>query len=124
MIDEHLLKYDFKKSLSESTLYIKNSNTDYIVVSLYVDGLFVTGNHSSMIDNFKAKMMEVFEMTNLGELSYFLGIKVQQNQCGIFIGQQNMSKRFWKTIKIEECKSMITPMNLEEKLCKEDGADK
>jgi hypothetical protein len=41
-IDEHLLKLDFKKSLSESTLYIRNSNSNYIVVSLYVDDLFVT----------------------------------------------------------------------------------
>jgi hypothetical protein len=41
-IDEHLLKLDFKKSLSETTLYIRNSNSNYIVVSLYVDDLFVT----------------------------------------------------------------------------------
>jgi hypothetical protein len=65
--------------LSESTLYIRNSNSDYIVVSLYVDDLFVTGNNPRMIDQFKAEMMKVFEMTNLGEMSYFLGMEVQQN---------------------------------------------
>jgi hypothetical protein len=78
-IDEHLLKHDFKKILSESTLYIRNSNSDYIVVSLYVDDLFVTGNNPRMINQFKAEMMKVFEMTNLGEMSYFLGMEVQQN---------------------------------------------
>ena len=76
-IDEHLLKHEFKKSLSELTLWIWNSNIDYIIFLLYVDDVFVTGNNSSMIDNFKEEMMEVFEMTNLGEMSYFLGIKVQ-----------------------------------------------
>jgi len=86
-IDEHLLKLDFKKSLSESTLYIRNSNSDYIVISLYVDDLFVTGNNPSMIDKFKAEMMNVFEMTNLSEMSYFLDMEVQQNQSGIFICQ-------------------------------------
>jgi hypothetical protein len=86
-IDEHLLKHDFKKSLSESTLYIRNLNSNYIVVSLYVDDLFVTENNPRMIDQFKVEMMKVFEMTDLDEMFYFLGIEVQQNQHGIFIGQ-------------------------------------
>jgi hypothetical protein len=32
-----------------------------------------------MIDNFKSEMMKVFEMTDLGEMAYFLGMEVQQN---------------------------------------------
>lgn len=40
-VDEHLLKHDFKKSLSESTLYIRNSNSNYIMGSLYVDDLLL-----------------------------------------------------------------------------------
>ena len=123
-IDEHLLKHDFKKSLSESTLYMRTSNYDCIVVSLYMDDLFVTGNNLSMIDKFKAEMMKVFEMTDLGEMSYFLGMEVQQNQRGIFIGQQIYAKEILKKFKMEECKSMTTLINLKEKLCKEDGAGK
>jgi hypothetical protein len=123
-IDEHLLKLDFKKSLSESTLYIRNSNSDYIVISLYMDDLFVTGNNPSMIKKFKAEMMKVFEMTDLGEMSYFLGMEVQQNQHGIFICQQKYAKEILKKFKMEECKSMTTPMNVKEKFCKDDGADK
>jgi hypothetical protein len=123
-IDEHLLKHGFNKSLSESTLYIKSSNTGLMAVSLYVDDLFVTGNNSTMIDIFKAEMMEVFEMTDLGEMSYFLGMEVQQNQLGIFVGQQKYAKEILKKFKMEDCKSMTTPMNLKEKFSKEDGADK
>jgi len=123
-IDEHLLKHDFKKSLSESTLYMRTSNYDCIVVSLYMDDLFVTGNNLSMIDKFKAEMMKVFEMTDLGEMSYFLGMEVQQNQRGIFIGQQIYAKEILKKFKMEKYKSMTTPMNLKEKFCKEDGAGK
>ena len=118
-IDEHLLKHDFK-----STLYIRTSNYDCIVVSLYMDDLFVTGNNLNMIDKFKAEMMKVFEMTDLGEMSYFLGVEVQQNQRGIFIGQQIYAKEILKKFKMEECKSMTTLINLKEKLCKEDGAGK
>jgi len=123
-IDEHLLKHDFKKSLSESTLYTRNSNSDYIVVSLHVDDLFVTGNNPRMIGQFKAEIIKVFEMTDLSEMSYFLGMEVQQNQRGIFIDEQKYAKEILRKFKMEECKSMNMPMNLKEKLCKEDGADK
>jgi len=68
MIDEDLLNLDFKKSLSESTLYIRSSNSDLIVVSLYVDDLFITGNNPRLVNQFKEKMMKVFEMTNLSEI--------------------------------------------------------
>ena len=41
-IDEHLLSLGFKKSLSEATLYVKHHNNDVLIVSLYVDDLFLT----------------------------------------------------------------------------------
>ena len=41
-IDTHLTNLGFKKSLSESTLYIKKADNEILVVSLYVDDLLVT----------------------------------------------------------------------------------
>ena len=63
-------------------------------------------------------------MTDLGEMTYFLGIKVQQNQYGIFIGQQKYAKKILRKFNMKECKSMSTPLNRKEKFCKEDGAKK
>ncbi|TYK23235.1 Retrovirus-related Pol polyprotein from transposon TNT 1-94 [Cucumis melo var. makuwa] len=98
-IDEHLLSLGFLKSLSESTLYVKHNGTSILIVSLYVDGLLVRGNNADHIQNFKWEMMKMFEMTDLGLMSYFLGIEIKQGKVS-------------------------TPMNQKEKLCKEDGADK
>jgi hypothetical protein len=64
-----------------------------------------------MIDQLKAEMMKVFKMKGLGEMSYFLGMEVQQNQREIFIGQQKYAKEILRKFKVEECKSMNTPMN-------------
>lgn len=46
-MDEHLLGLGFKKSLSESTLYVKKLVSDLVVVSLYVDDMLVTGSNSA-----------------------------------------------------------------------------
>lgn len=56
-----------------------------LIVCLYVDDMIFTGNNSKMFDEFKRVMAQEFEMTDIGLMSYFLGIKVKQNDDCIFI---------------------------------------
>ena len=44
---------------------------------MYVDDLIVTGAHTEDINSFKHKMVAHFQMSNLGSLSYYLGIEVR-----------------------------------------------
>ena len=78
-INAHLLGLGFKKSQSESTLYIRKINVGRLIISLYIDDLLVTGSNQYLMDKFKDEMEEVFEMTDLGDMSYFLGMEVHQN---------------------------------------------
>ena len=119
-IDEFLSKLGFVKSLSESTLYIKGNQANSIVISLYVDDLLVTGSNAKLIQQFKDDMLQVFEMTDLGEMTYFLGMEVKQNDGEIFISQRKYAKEILKKFNMENCKSMNTPMCQKEKLCKDD----
>ena len=84
-IDAHLLTLGFQKSWSEFTLYIKKIKEDNLIVSLYVDDLLVTGNNVGLVNEFKVEMKQVLEMTDLGEMTYFLGIEVHQQQHDVFI---------------------------------------
>ncbi|RVW60650.1 Copia protein [Vitis vinifera] len=82
------------------------------------------GSNQYLMDKFKDEMEEVFEMTDLGDMSYFLGMEVHHNQHEIFICQQQYAKEILKKFKMEECKPTTTPMNQKEKFCKENGAEK
>lgn len=84
-IDDYLLSLGFKKSLFESTLYIKCSGADMLIIFLYVDCLFVAGNKVCLLEDFKLEMMKVFEMTYLGLMSCFLGMEIKQNKDDVFI---------------------------------------
>jgi hypothetical protein len=64
----------FEKSPSEFTLYVKKVDNEILVVSLYVDDLFVTGSHEELIYKFKEEMKGAFEMTDLGKMTFFLGM--------------------------------------------------
>jgi hypothetical protein len=123
-IDAHLVNLGFEKSPSEFTLYVKKVDNEVLVVSLYVDDLFVTGSHKELIDKFKERMKDAFEMTDLGKMSFFLGMQVQQKQNEIFVCQQKYAKEVLKKFNMEDCKPVATPMNPKEKFSKEDGAER
>ncbi|RVW18306.1 Retrovirus-related Pol polyprotein from transposon TNT 1-94 [Vitis vinifera] len=58
------------------------------------------GSNQCLMDKFKAKMEKVFEMTDLGDMYYFLGMEVHQNQHEIFICQQKYAKEILKKFKM------------------------
>ena len=119
-----MLNLGFVKSLSEATLYVKLKDNDVLIMSLYVDDLLVTGSNELLVEEFKQEMMNVFEMTDLGLMTYFLGMEVKQSQNEVFICQKKYAKEILKKFQMEECKATSTPMNQKEKLSKNDGADK
>lgn len=117
-INEHLLSIGFVKSLSEATLSVKHKEKKILIVSLYVDDLLVTGDDTRLVEEFKQEMMQVFKMTDLGLMSYFLGIEIKQNEDDVFICQKKYAKEIFKKIKWRSAKHS-TPMNQKEKLSKE-----
>lgn len=84
----------------------------------------MTGNNTTLIDEFKLEMMKVFEMTDLGLMTFFLGMEIKQKEHEVFICQKKYAKEILKKFKLEECKEMSIPMDQKEKLSKEDGTEK
>lgn len=61
-------------------------------MSLYVYDLIFTGNNADLFSEFKKSMKKEFDISNLGKMTYFLGVEVMQNKAGIFIGQSKYTK--------------------------------
>jgi hypothetical protein len=59
-----------------------------LVISLYVDDMLVTGSNVKLLTEFKREMQDVFEMSDLGIMNYFLGMKIHQCSSGIFVSQK------------------------------------
>ena len=55
-------------------------------------------------------MQSEFEMSLLGELTYFLGLQISHQEKGIFICQAKYIKEMLKIFKMEDCKPVLTPM--------------
>lgn len=68
-------------------------------------------------------MSTQFEMTDMGLMSYFLGIEVKQTSGGVFISQKKYVADILKKFKMESLKPMLTPMEERLKLERESGGD-
>ena len=116
-IDAYPSKLNFEKSLSEPTLFIKKSKDEtLLIVSIYVDDLLVTGCRVDLIQEFKKNMQDMFDMTDLGIMTYFLGMEVDQSDQGIFISQHAFALKILTKFHMENSKPVSTPLAVGEKL--------
>ena len=74
MVDSFLMSLGFTKSKVDPNLYFKVMNHEPVILLLYVDDLFLTGEEKLMTDC-KKKLVAKFEMKDLGLMHYFLGIE-------------------------------------------------
>ncbi|MCI25820.1 putative reverse transcriptase (RNA-dependent DNA polymerase), partial [Trifolium medium] len=63
-------------------------------------------------------------MSMMGELKFFLGIQINQNQEGIYIHQSKYTKELLKKFNMEDCKPINTPMHPTSSLCKSEEEGK
>lgn len=64
----------------EHDVYVKREGTESLIVGVYVDDLLIIGTNLSLIKDFKVQMSNAFEMSDMGKLSYYLGIEVKQGE--------------------------------------------
>jgi hypothetical protein len=68
----------FKKGTTDNNLYIKAEGNDLLIIVVYVDDISFCSNIELMSKKFAAAMQQEFEMSMLGEFSFFLGLQIHQ----------------------------------------------
>ena len=91
-----------------------------IIVVVYVDDIIFGSNLQILSVEFSSEMKKEFEMSTLGELTFFLGLQIYQIDEGIFISQTKYIKDMLKKFKMEDSKPIGTPMVIGCKLSKDD----
>lgn len=76
-LNKVLEQLSFKRCSKEPALYRKQEGNQILLVAVYVDDLLITGSDQTMIHGFKRESSN-FEMSDLGLLTYYLGIEVSQ----------------------------------------------
>jgi hypothetical protein len=90
-------------------------NDELVILLLYADDLFLTGEEN-LITDCKKKLVVEFEMKELGPMHYFLGLEVWQSPKKIFLNQGKYAVEILKRFDMLECKVMTTLMETNLKL--------
>ena len=87
--------YWFSSITFSHKLFVKVDNGDIILLLLYVDDIILTRSSPTKIQEVINNLAEVFDLKDMGKLTYFLGLHVQYNvDVSLFIHQQSMSKNY------------------------------
>ncbi|GJR49850.1 putative ribonuclease H-like domain-containing protein [Tanacetum coccineum] len=95
---------------------------DIMLVQVYVDDIIFGSTNKSWCDEFEALMKSRFQMSSMGELTFFLGLQVKQNKGGIFISQDKYVAEILKKFDLVNVKAAITPMETKVPLTKDEEA--
>jgi hypothetical protein len=110
-LDDTLKKMDFVQSKHEHAMYRRSHGDDILPVGVYVDDLVITGSSLAAVEEFKEEMKRAFLMSDLGLLSFYLGIEVRQDAGGITLRQAHCAKKILEMAGMADCKATATPMD-------------
>ncbi|GJY27708.1 putative ribonuclease H-like domain-containing protein [Tanacetum coccineum] len=97
---------------------------DILLVQVYVDDIIFGSTKKELCIAFEKLMHEKFQMSSMGELTFFLGLQVKQKKDGIFISQDKYVEEILKKFRFTEVKTASTPMETQKPLLKnEDGEE-
>ena len=69
----YLIEHGFKRGSTDTTLFIRKDKNNFVVVQIYVDDIVFGATNDSFAHSFADEMKAMFEMSMVGELTYFLG---------------------------------------------------
>jgi hypothetical protein len=84
-LDSTLKGMDFGQSPHEAAIYRWGNARNALLVGVYVNDLVITGTKDVEVAVFKEEMKATFQMSDLGPLSFYLGIEVHQGDSGIML---------------------------------------
>ncbi|GJR64645.1 putative ribonuclease H-like domain-containing protein [Tanacetum coccineum] len=117
-----LLKNGYRRGTIDKTLFLKKDKHDIILVQVYVDDIIFGSTKKSWCDEFEALMKSRFQMSSMGELTFFLGLQVKQKLDGIFISQDKYVAEILKKFDFASVKTASTPIETQKPLVKDEEA--
>ncbi|GKC01284.1 retrovirus-related pol polyprotein from transposon TNT 1-94 [Tanacetum coccineum] len=109
-LSRFLLDNKFSKGAVDPTLFTRKTGKHILLVQIYVDDIIFSSTDPKACDIFSNEMSSKFQMSMMGQMSFFLGLQVSQNPGGIFINQSKFALEILKKFGMDSCDPVDTPM--------------
>jgi hypothetical protein len=119
-IDATLLDLGFERSVADHSLYFAQKGPHVMLVLVCVDDLIILSSNMESMDALKSKLEAKYEMMDLEELNYCLGVEFARDRAvrTITMNQAKYVEEVLKRFGMEDCKPIGTPLDTKVKFVK------
>jgi hypothetical protein len=107
---DFLIENGFRIGKADSTLFTRKMGKDLFVCQIYVDDIIFGSTNKSFCDEFSKIMLDMFEMSMIGVLTFFLGFQIKQAKDGTFISQTKYTHDILKKFGMHKANPIKMPM--------------
>ncbi|GKD79592.1 putative ribonuclease H-like domain-containing protein, partial [Tanacetum coccineum] len=122
-LSTYLIENGFRRGTIDKILFIKKEKDDILLVHVYVDDIIFGSIKKSLCDEFEGLMYKRFQMSSMGELTFFIRLQVQQKEDGIIINQDKYVVEILKKFDFVTVKIASTPKEPNKALVKDEEAE-
>ncbi|KAJ9551722.1 hypothetical protein OSB04_015767 [Centaurea solstitialis] len=112
----YLSSLGFLSSKTDTSLFTYHRGSDTIYLLLYVDDIILTASSPTLISMVISKLSSEFPMSDLGPLSFFLGIAASRSNHGLFLSQSAFAQEILARADMVSCNPCSTPPDTKTKL--------
>lgn len=112
---------EYKQCNGDHTVFYKHSKQQITILAVYVDDIIITGDNEEEIGRLKKCLGKAFEVKDLGQLKYFLGIEVARSKRGIALSQRKYTLELLSDMGMLGCRAAPTPIEQNHKLTAQMG---
>ncbi|GJT45643.1 putative ribonuclease H-like domain-containing protein [Tanacetum coccineum] len=120
---KYLLDNRFHKGKIDQTLFINKQKGYIFLVQVYVNDIIFGSTKKESCTEFEKLMHDKFQMSSMGELTFFLGLQVKQKKDEIFISQDKYVAKILRKFSFIDVRTANTPMDTEKLLLKDSDGD-
>ena len=119
-LDSYLQSIGFTRGTADHSIYVQRSDQELVILTVYVDDLLIISNKMSAVERTKRELKRKFEMSDMGEAHYILGIRITRDRAmrKVYLSQEKYVKNILKKFGMEDCKPISTPLEVNQGLSK------
>ena len=121
--NEVIISFGFKENIVDQCIYLKESGSEWILLVLYVDDILLASTSLSLLRETKDFLSNNFDMKDMGEAHYVIGIEIHHNRSLGMLGlsQKSYISSVLKRFLMENCAPGKAPIVKRDKLRKLQG---
>ncbi|XP_073121945.1 secreted RxLR effector protein 161-like [Henckelia pumila] len=116
-----MLESGFKVNECDKCVYVKNTESGYVILCLYIDDMLIIGSNDKMIKSTKKLLNSKFDMKDLGLADVILGIKIHRTSEGMVLSQSHYVEKILEKFNKDDSALARTPIDTSQYLSKNRG---